>query len=276
MSALSRHNVRQAGQGRPLLFSHGYGCNQNVWRFVAPAFEATHRVVLMDVAGCSPVSRDAYDMARHATLHGHAQDIIAVCEAAQLKGTVLVAHSVSTMSAVLAARKRPDLFSALVLLAPSPSYLNDGVYRGGFERHDIDDLLHVLEANHFKWARMMAPVVMGEENSQALTDELANSFCNMDEAVAKHFAQVTFLSDHRLDLEGLTIPALMMQCTRDALAPPFIGRYLQSCWPQLQVAQLQATGHCPHMSAPQETIEVLRTFLAHRLSSESNEAAHGC
>lgn len=272
MSALSRHNVRQSGHGLPLLFSHGYGCNQDVWRFVAPAFEATNRVVLMDVAGCSPASRDSYDMARHATLHGHAQDIISVCEDAQLEGTVLVAHSVSTMSAVLAARKRPDLFSALVLLAPSPSYLNDGAYRGGFERHDIDDLLKVLEANHFKWARMMAPVVMGQENDPALAGELANHFCSMDELVAKHFAQVTFLSDHRIDLEGLSIPGLMMQCTRDALAPAPVGQYMQACWPQLQVVQLQATGHCPHMSAPLETIEVLRRYLTQHMS---RKASHG-
>lgn len=261
-AVLSRHNVHQAGRGLPLLFSHGYGCNQAVWRFVAPAFEATHRTVLMDMAGCSVASRDTYDMQRHATLHGHAQDIISVCEAAQLTGTVLIAHSVSAMSAVLAAQERPDLFSALVLLAPSPCYLNDEGYQGGFERQDIDEMLGLLEANHFKWSRMMAPVVMGGDHSPALSGELADSFCNMDEAIAKHFARVTFLSDHRSDLEGLSIPTLVMQCTRDALAPVSIGRYLQSRCPQMQVVHLQATGHCPHMSAPQETIEVLRSFLA--------------
>jgi sigma-B regulation protein RsbQ len=261
MNALARHNVRQTGGGRPLLFSHGYGCNQNVWRFVAPAFEATHHVVLMDLAGCSPASRQSYDLQRHATLHGHARDLIEVCEAAGLQDTVLVGHSVSTMSAVLAARMRPDLFGALVLLAPSPSYLNEGDYHGGFERTDVDDLLDVLEANHFKWARMMAPVVMGEENSAALTQELADNFCSMDEAIAKHFARVTFLADHRRDVQGLSIPALMMQCARDVLAPASVGEYMQSCWPGLRLVQLQATGHCPHMSAPGETIAVLRSFL---------------
>lgn len=261
MKVLSRHNVRQTGQGRPLLFAHGYGCDQSVWRFMAPAFEATHQVVLMDLAGCGNASSDAYDMARHVTLHGHAQDIISVCESAQLKGTVLVAHSVSTMSAVLAAKARPDLFSALVLLAPSPCYLNHDGYQGGFERQDIDDLLDILEANHFKWARMMAPVVMGGENSPALSEELAHHFCRMEVSVAKHFAEVTFLSDHREDLDGLSIPTLVMQCTRDTLAPASVGHYLQAHWPQLQVAQLEATGHCPHMSAPQESTKVLRAFL---------------
>ncbi|MGH6645937.1 alpha/beta fold hydrolase [Aquabacterium sp.] len=268
MSALSRHNVRQAGQGQPLLFAHGYGCDQSVWRFMAPAFETTHRVVLMDLAGCGTAAPDAYDQERHATLHGHAQDIISVCESAQLEGTVLVAHSVSTMSAVLAARTRPDLFSALVMLAPSPSYLNHEGYQGGFERQDIDDLLHILEANHFKWARMMAPVVMGSENNPALSEELATHFCRMEASVAKHFAQVTFLSDHREDLDGLSIPTLVMQCTRDTLAPASVGQYLQSRWPQVQLAKLEATGHCPHMSAPQEATEVLRAFLeaqAHEL-----------
>lgn len=272
MNALSRHSVRQTGHGLPLLLVHGYGCDQGAWRFVAPAFETTHRVVLMDVAGCGLATRDAYDLQRHATLQGHAEDIISVCEAAQLLSTVLVAHSVSAISAVLAAKARPDLFSALVLLAPSPCYLNLDDYQGGFERHDIDDLLNILEANHFKWARMMAPVVMGSENSASLTNDLADSFCRMDPSVAKHFAQVTFLSDHREEMEGLNVPTLVMQCTRDALAPASISDYLQSRWPQLQVSKLKATGHCPHMSAPEETVEVLRSFLA--AQAQSHVKAH--
>jgi sigma-B regulation protein RsbQ len=225
----------------------------------------------MDVAGCSPAAHAAYDLQRHATLHGHAQDIIDVCEAAGLEGTVLVAHSVSATSAMLAAKARPELFSALVLLAPSPCFLNDGDYQGGFERHDIEDMLALLEANHFKWSRMMAPVIMGEANGQALSDELANSFCSMDEGVARHFAEVTFLSDHRADLRGLALPGLAMQCRRDALAPPSVGHHLRSCWPQLQLAELRATGHCPHISAPEETIEVLRAFLA---SCARHEGSH--
>lgn len=274
MNALSRHNVQQTGQGLPLLFSHGYGCDQNVWRFVAPAFEPTHRVVLMDSAGCGLAAPDAYDRQRHATLHGHAQDIINVCEAAQLRDTVLVAHSVNTISAVLAARQRPELFSALVLLAPSPCYLNDQDYQGGFERQDIDDLLCILDANHFKWARMMAPVVMGSDNGTELSDELANSFCRMDASVARHFAEVTFLSDHRDDLEGMDLPVLVMQCTRDALAPASVNDYLRTRWPQVQVAQLKATGHCPHMSAPRETVAVLRDFLIRQ--SSALETCHAC
>lgn len=262
MNALERHNVRQTGSGTPVLFSHGYGCDQNVWRDVAPGFGASHRVVLMDHAGCGGSAPGSYSFERHASLQGHADDIIAVCEAAGLQDTVLVAHSVSTMSSMLAAQARPDLFAALVMLAPSPCYLNDAGYEGGFEREDIDSLLELLDANHFKWARMMAPVVMGNPERPGLTDELADSFCRMAPDVAKHFAEATFLSDLRGQLSGLRLPTLIVQCRDDALAAPAVGDYLQRRWPHARLARLQATGHCPHMSAPRETAAVIREFLS--------------
>lgn len=264
MNILTRHNVRQSGHGRPLLFVHGYGCDQNVWRFVTPAFAADHRIVLMDLAGCGGSDPDAYSVDRHATLHGHAEDIIAVTEAAGLQKPVLVVHSVSAMSAMLAAKTRPDLFDSLVLVTPSPAYLNDGDYRGGFESEDIDGLLEMLDANHFNWSRMMAPVVMGAANAPELSEELGNSFCRMDPAIAKHFAEVTFRSDHRADLAGFRVPCLILQASDDALAPEEIGAYLQRQWPHARLVQLAATGHCPHMSAPDETSAALRAFLATR------------
>jgi sigma-B regulation protein RsbQ len=262
MNALERHNVRQTGSGTPLLFSHGYGCDQNVWRDVAPGFADSHRVLLMDHAGCGGSAPGAYSFERHATLQGHADDIVAVCEAAGLQDTVLVAHSVSTMSSMLAAQARPDLFAALVMLAPSPCYLNEAGYAGGFEREDIDSLLELLDANHFKWARMMAPVVMGNPDRPGLAGGLADSFCRMAPDAAKHFAQTTFLSDLRGQLSGLRVPTLIVQCRDDALAPPAVGDYLQRRWPHARLTRLQATGHCPHMSAPCETAAVIRTFLS--------------
>jgi sigma-B regulation protein RsbQ len=266
MSVLQRHNVNRAGagSGRTLLFAHGYGCDQNVWQPVAGALAADHEVVLYDCAGSGAADPSLYDRVRHATLDGHADDLIAVCEAARLDRPVLVAHSVGTMIGLLAARRRPDLFDSLVLIAPSPSYLNDGDYVGGFEREDIDSLLDTLESNHFGWARMMAPVVMGNPERPELAGALGDSFCRMDDAVARHFARVTFLSDHRAALAGVPVPSLLLQCSDDALAAPEVGAYLARQMPGSRLVQLAATGHCPHMSAPAEVVAALSEFLEQR------------
>lgn len=266
MSVLQRHNVTRigAGSGKTLLFVHGYGCDQNVWQSVASALANNHEVVLYDCAGCGAADPSLYDPVRHATLDGHAEDLIAVCEAAGLDRPVLIAHSVGTMIAVLAAQRRPDLFDALVLIAPSPSYLNDGAYVGGFEREDIDDLLDTLESNHFGWARMMAPVVMGNPDRPELAGALGDSFCRMDSTIARHFARVTFLSDHRAALEKVSTPSLLLQCSDDALAAPAVGDYLVRQMAGSSLVQLAATGHCPHMSAPSEVTQVLSEFLEQR------------
>ena len=261
MSITSRHNIHQSGCGRPLLFAHGYGCDQNVWRFVAPAFTDTHRVVLFDYAGCGGAAPGSYDFERHRSLAGHADDLIEICDEVGLEDVVLVAHSVSAMVGVLAARRRPDLFHRLVLLAPSPCYLNVGDYRGGFERDDIDGLLEMLETNHFGWARMMAPVIMGNGDRPALSRELEGNFCRVEPQVAKHFASVAFLADQRADLGGLRVPSLILQCSDDALAPPTIGSYLQQRMAKSTLVRMKATGHCPHLSAPKETIAAIRDYL---------------
>lgn len=266
MSVLHRHNVTRtgAGTGRTLLFAHGYGCDQNVWQPVASALADNHEVVLYDYAGCGGADPALYDPVRHATLDGHADDLIAICDAAGLDRPVLIAHSVGTMIAVLAAQRRPKLFDALVLIAPSPSYINDGAYVGGFEREDIDDLLDTLESNHFGWARMMAPVVMGNPEQPELAGALSESFCRMDSTIARHFARVTFLSDHRIAVEKVSTPSLLMQCSDDALAAPAVGEYLARQMTGSSLVQLAATGHCPHMSAPSEVIKVLSDFLEQR------------
>lgn len=266
MSVLQRHNVNRsgAGGGRPLIFAHGYGCDQNVWQPVASALAADHEVVLYDCAGCGMADPTVYDPVRHATLEGHADDLIAICEAAELDRPVLMAHSVGTMIGVLAAQRRPHLFDSLVLLAPSPSYLNDGDYVGGFERDDIDRLLDTLDSNHFGWARMMAPVIMGNLDRPELAGALGDSFCRMDPAVARHFARVTFLADHRNALAEVPVPSLLLQCSDDDLAAPSIGEYLARRMPDSELVHLAATGHCPHMSAPAEVVQTVAGFLRRR------------
>lgn len=263
MSLLQRHKVTRSGNdaGKTLLFAHGYGCDQNVWAPVANALSTDHEVVLYDYAGCGGAEPSLYDRVRHATLDGHADDLIAICEAAQLDRPVLVAHSVGTMIGVLAAQRRPDLFDSLVLISPSPSYLNDGDYRGGFEREDIDSLLETIESNHFGWARMMAPMIMGNPDRPELAETLGDNFCRMDSGIARHFARVTFLADHRAALQHMPVPSLLLQCSDDALAAPGIGEYLARQMADSTLVQLAATGHCPHMSAPMEVVDVLKAFL---------------
>lgn len=264
MKYLARHNVRRLGAAgeRALVFAHGYGCDQQVWRHLVPAFEAQHEVLLYDHVGAGGSDLSAYDRQRHATLEGHARDLIEICEGAGLHKPVLVAHSVSTMIGVVAARLRPDLFGGLALVAPNPCYIDQPGYVGGFQRQDVDDLLDTLDSNFFAWARMMAPVIMGNPQHPELGEGLANSFCRTDPAIARHFARVTFLADHRADLPLVRTPTLVMQCADDALAPLAVGDYLQRTLPDAQLLRMQATGHCPHLSAPAETIAGLRSFLA--------------
>lgn len=269
MNVLTRHNVRLSGQGPgapSIVFAHGYGCDQNVWREVAPAFEADYRVLRFDYvgAGCSDLT--AYDRNKYGTLEGHARDVIELCAAAELDRPVFVGHSVSTNIGFAAARLAPDLFSGLVMVAPSPCYINQGDYVGGFEEEDIDGLLDTLDSNFFSWARMMAPLIMGNGDRPELGHTLANSFCATEPAIARHFARVTFRADHRGDLPHVRPPVLLLQCSDDVLAPQSVGRYLQGALPDATLVVLEATGHCPHLSAPEETTAAIRQFLAHRLA----------
>lgn len=262
MNVLARHNVRRYGTGhRSIVFAHGYGCDQNVWRHVAPAFEHDHQVLLFDYVGAGGSDLAAYDRQRYATLEGHARDLIAICEAAALRKPLLVAHSVSTMIGVVAARMRPDLFGGLALVAPNPCYINHPGYIGGFEREDIDELLDTLDSNFFSWARMMAPVIMGNADRPELGDALANGFCATDPTIARHFARVTFLADHRADLPHVQPPSLVLQCADDALAPLAVGDYLAEHLPAGELHRMRATGHCPHLSAPAETTAAVRGFV---------------
>jgi sigma-B regulation protein RsbQ len=263
-NVLARHAVRVGGiaDGRPVVFVHGFGCDQTMWRFVAPDFEVDHRVVLLDLVGSGSSDLSAYDPDRYGSLAGHATDVLEVCRALDLTDVVLVGHSVSAMIGVLATCAEPDRFGALVMVGPNPRYVDDGDYVGGFSRSDIIGLLDALEANHLGWSAQMAPVIMGTPDRPELSDELTNSFCRTDPAIAAHFARVTFLSDNRADLPAVCVPTLVLQCSQDAIAPDVVGRYVHQQVPGSVLTQLTATGHVPHLSAPEETTAAIRAFLS--------------
>jgi sigma-B regulation protein RsbQ len=263
MDVLARNNVQVHGpaDGRPMLFAHGFGCDQNMWRFVSPAFEADHRVVLFDHVGAGGSQLEAYDRDRYSSLDGYATDVLEICEALDLSDVVFVGHSVSAMVGVLAALREPGRFSRLVLVGPSPRYIDDDGYTGGFSREDIEGLLESLDSNYLGWSSAMAPVIMGNGDRPELGEELTNSFCRTDPEIARHFARVTFLSDNRADLAGVTVPTLVLQCSDDVIAPDAVGQYVSHSIPGARLQQLAAVGHCPNLSAPDETIAAIKAFL---------------
>ncbi len=247
-----------------MILAHGFGCDQNMWRHVVPAFEGDFRVVLFDYVGHGRANATTFDPARYATLEGYADDVVEICDALAIRDAVFVGHSVSAMIGVLASRKHPARFSSLVLVGPSPRYVNEGGYVGGFTREDIDGLLDFLDSNYLGWSSTMAPVIMANPDRPALSEELANSFCRTDPEVARHFARVTFLSDNRADLAGVSVPTLILQCSHDSIAPESVGRYVEANIPNSTFVQLSATGHCPHLSDPAETVAAIRAFLRDR------------
>ena len=263
MTAAERNNVRISGLGtRPMLFSHGFGCDQNMWRLMAPAFEAEFRVVLFDHVGSGRSDIASYDRTKYATLNGYARDVLELCDELRLSDVIFVGHSVSAMIGVLAATQRPALFSALILIGPSPRYINDDGYVGGFSRHDIEDLLNSLESNYLGWSSAMAPAIMGNSERPELAGELANSFCRTDPDIASQFARVTFFSDNRQDLPGVSVPTLILQCSDDIIAPSAVGEFTHAAIPNSVLVTLKATGHCPNLSAPEETTAAIKAFLS--------------
>lgn len=262
MSILRRHNVNVTGSGkRPMLFAHGFGCDQHMWRFVAPAFEDDYRVILFDHVGAGQSDLATYNRTKYSTLNGYAQDVLEICRELDLTGVTFVGHSVSAMIGVLAAIEEPERFEQLVLVGPSPRYINDRDYVGGFEQADIEALLDFLDTNYLGWSSTMAPAIMGNPDRPELGQELTNSFCRTDPEIAKQFARVTFLSDNRSDLPKLKTKSLILQCSQDAIAPEAVGRYMHQSLPGSQFVMLRATGHCPNLSAPDETIAAMRAFL---------------
>jgi sigma-B regulation protein RsbQ len=257
-----RNNVRFSGRGsKVMVFAHGFGCDQAMWRFVAPAFEDDYRVVLFDYVGCGKSDWSAWNEDRYASLRGYARDVLEILEAFDLRDVVFVGHSVSAMIGMLAAIEAPQRFAHLVHIGPSARYVNDVDYVGGFERKDIEGLLDLMEKNYVGWAAFLAPVVMKNGEREALTEELQASFCATDPRVTRHFARVTFLSDNRADVPKVEVPSLILQCSEDAIAPESVGEYLREAAPRATYRKMSATGHCPHMSHPAETIELIREYL---------------
>jgi len=261
-----RHNVTVTGapDGQPMLFAHGFGCDQNMWRFVAPRFADRFRVVLFDHVGAGGSDLTAYDIERYSTLDGYADDVVEICRDLGLRDVVYVGHSVSAMIGVLAARRAPELFARLVLVGPSPRYVDDldNGYVGGFSEEDIAGLLESLESNYLGWSGAMAPVIMGNPDQPALGDELTESFCRTDPEIARRFARVTFLSDNRADLAGVTVPTLVLQSTQDVIAPMSVGEYVVEQMPDASLVVLDSTGHCPNLSAPDATTAAIAAFVS--------------
>jgi sigma-B regulation protein RsbQ len=264
VQVLARNAVTVTGQpdGPPMLFAHGFGCDKGMWRHVAPAFESTHRVVLFDHVGAGGSDLSAWSAERHGRLDGYALDVVEVVEALELPPVVFVGHSVSAMIGVLAAAERPELFDRLVLVGPSPRYIDDEGYRGGFGQDEIDELLETMDGNYLGWSAHIAPVIMGVPGRPELGEELTSSFCRTDPTIARRFARTTFLSDNRTDLARVRTPSLVVQCRDDAIAPVEVGRYVHEHLRDSDFAMLDVTGHCPNLSAPDQLVDVMTRYLS--------------
>ena len=262
MTAILRNNVNVFGEGEEtIMFAHGYGCDQNMWRHVYPSFLDNYRVVLFDYVGSGASDTTAFDPSRYSSLRGYGLDVLDILEELNLRRVHFVGHSVSAMIGALASIGSPDRFATLTMIGPSPSYINSGDYSGGMERADVENLLEALESNHIAWSAMMAPAIMGNPETPELAGELEASFCRMDPFLANHFARVTFLSDNRADLPNVMTKTLILQCQKDVIAGTSVGKYVHQWLPHSELVMMEATGHCPHLSAPKEVIKELRKFL---------------
>jgi sigma-B regulation protein RsbQ len=265
IAVVGRNNVVLTGRedGPVVMLAHGFGCDQNMWRLIVPGLARDYRVLLFDHVGSGRSDLSAWRPERYATLDGYADDVLRMCHELELRQVVFVGHSVSAMIGVVAAVREPGQFSKLVLVGPSPRYIDDAGYRGGFSKADIDELLESLDSNYLGWSAAMAPVIMGNPERPELAEELANSFCRTDPAIARAFARTTFLSDNRSDLAEVTVPTLILQCSRDAIAPPEVGAFVHAQIPGSTLVTLPATGHCPQLSAPEATLAAISSFAAH-------------
>ena len=262
MNVIKRNNVRLNGAGdRTMVLAHGFGCDQNMWRFVEPAFRDRFRTVLFDHVGAGHSDLSAYDPAKYAKLEGYADDVVEIGRELELEDAVFVGHSVSSMIGALASIRSPGMFGRLVMVGPSPRYIDDGAYKGGFSAEQIEGLLHSLADNHMGWSAAMAPAIMGNSDRPELGEELTNSFCRTDPEIAQQFARATFTSDNRADLASISARTLILQCSDDIIAAEQVGEYVHASIPGSEIVYLKATGHCPNLSAPNEVISAMRDFV---------------
>lgn len=262
MDIVQRNHVTFSGIGeQPMLFAHGFGCDQQAWKDVRPAFNATYRTIAFDHVGAGNSDLSAFEPDKYSSLAGYAQDILEIIDHLDLHDIIFVGHSVAAMMAMLAAIERPERFSSLVMLCPSPCYIDEPGYVGGFTRVDLEELLEVVDSNFLGWSRQAAPSIMGNAERPELGEELGNSFCRTDPDIARHFARVTFMSDLRADLPKCVVPTLVLQTQADMIAPEEVGRFVAAQMPRATLDVMAASGHCPHMSAPAETIAAIRQYL---------------
>lgn len=263
MSVTQRNNVRVNGDGPfTMVFAHGFGCDQSMWRLLTPSFSPHCRIVTFDLVGSGQSDLSAYDRHKYAALDGYAEDLVEIVEPFCDQPVLFVGHSVSAMIGLLAELRAPDRFAAHIMIGPSPSYINDGDYIGGFTRQDIDSLLETMEANYLGWSSTMAPAIMGAPGQPELGAELTNSFCRTDPDIARQFARVTFLSDHRAELPRLRKPTLILQSSEDIIAPLPVGEYMSRVIPDASLRIIENLGHCPHLSEPAASVSAMQEFLS--------------
>jgi len=259
---IKRNHVNIIGNGQQvMLFAHGFGCDQNAWKFIVDAFTDDYKVVLFDYTGSGNSDITQYDRIKYSTLDGYVQDLLEVYESLSLREVIFVGHSVSSMVGLLAANHYPDYFSKLIFIGPSPRYLNEGAYNGGFEKKDLEDLFDFMDSNYLGWSSALAPAIMGNADRPELGEFLTGSFCATDPDVARDFARVTFFSDNRADLAKSKVESLTLQCADDIIAPTIVGKYVHENTPGNEFVQLNAKGHCPHISEPEETIAAIKRYL---------------
>jgi sigma-B regulation protein RsbQ len=262
MSIQARNNVRLSGSGpATMIFAHGFGCDQTMWRYLVPAFEDGFRIITYDLVGMGGSDWSRYDRNRYASAHGHAADLLEIIDAYALGQVVFVGHSLGTMIGLLATIKAPEKFAAQIMVSPSPSYVNDGTYIGGFNADDLERLLQTMDQDFLGWSLRVAPMIMRAPHRPELARELIRSFVRNDREIARHCARVTFLSDYRADLPHSVVPALLLQCSDDLLVPQEVGQYLQRHMPHAVLDVIDNVGHCPHLSAADASCRAINRFL---------------
>jgi sigma-B regulation protein RsbQ len=260
---LKRSNVKVIGKGdQPMLFIHGFGCDQNMWRFVTPAFEERYKIILIDLVGCGKSDDSAYDPEKYDTLQGHVNDVLEICSLLALKNIILVGHSISANISLLSSISNNKIFEKLIFVCPSPKFLNEDGYTGGFDQKDIDGLIDAIESNYLGWSKAIAPVIMSNVERPELSNELEESFCSNNPEIAIHFAKVTFLCDNRNDLAKVKTKTLVLQSKTDNLAAVSVGEYVHDNIKNSVFKVLETNGHCPHLSHPNETILAIKEFLS--------------